>query len=401
MKILFVSQYFYPEIFRGNDIAFDLVERGHEVTVITGVPNYPQGKFFEGYSLFKRNNEIVNGVKVFRIPLFPRGNGNSISLLLNYFSYAIFGSVFSFFYSLFNKFDLIFVQQLSPVLMSLPAIIVKKKQNIPMYLWVLDLWPESLISAGGYKNKYLIAFFDFFVKLQYRNSKKILVSSKGFIDLILKKGEKPDKIIYFPNWAESVFDTVERKEIPTPPDGFIVMFAGNIGECQDFDNVMKATKELSDEKEIHFIILGEGRKKEFAENFATENNLSQTVHFLGRYPLEFMPSFFESASIMLISLKSDLVFNATAPAKLQAYMATGKPIVGMLSGDGSDIIEEANCGLAVTASDYVGLAKAIKVMKSMSNKDREQFGTNGKNFSNKNFKKKTCLENLSNIINDL
>lgn len=400
MKILFISQYFYPEVFRGNDIAFNFVERGHEVMVISGIPNYPKGKFFDGYGLFKKNIEKINGVKIIHVPIFPRGSGKAFGLFLNYFSYAFFGSVYSFFLSLRYKYDLIFVQQLSPVTMSLPGVIVKKMQKIPMYLWVLDLWPESLIVLGGISNRFIINIFDYFVKLQYKNAHKILVSSQGFINFILAKRVNRNKIIHFPNWAESVFNNSKMKEIDNLPEGFLVMFAGNIGESQDFDSIMEATKLLRNETDIHFIFLGEGRKTEFAIKFVEDNNLHNTVHFLGRYPIEDMPSFFSYASIMLVTLRDDLVFNATAPAKLQAYMANGKPIVGMLNGDGADIIKKSDCGLVAPAANYQKLAEIIKEFRDMPENQRVQLGINGKNYCDTYFNKNKCLDNLSIIIND-
>ena len=164
MKILLVTQYFYPENFKGNDIAFEMQKKGHEVTVLTGIPNYPKGEFFKGYGYFKRRRETVNGVKVIRSFLIPRGNNTTLPLMLNYFSWFFFASIYALYFSFFKKFDRVIVQQLSPVLVGIPAIIIKKIQKTPVYFWVLDLWPESLESAGGVKNKKILSFFEWIVK---------------------------------------------------------------------------------------------------------------------------------------------------------------------------------------------------------------------------------------------
>jgi glycosyltransferase involved in cell wall biosynthesis len=398
MKILFVTQYFYPESFRGNDIAFDLAKRGEDVTVITAIPNYPTGKFFDGYNLFKKRKEIINNVKVIRLPVIPRGKGSALSLLLNYGSFAIVASLFSIYLSIKVKFDLIFAQQLSPVSSVLPAIIVKKIQKIPLYLWVLDLWPESLISAGNVKNKYIISFFMQVVKSAYRNSDIILISSRGFVKSIEKKGNYTRKIIYFPNWAEDVFTNNSHFSIPELPSGFLVMFAGNIGESQDFENIMNAALLLKENKKIKFIFIGDGRKKDFALKFSKEHNLEQTVYFYGHHPIKLMPAFFRHAAIMLLPLKDELIFNLTVPAKLQAFMASAKPVIGMLNGEGAEIIKDAKCGLSVLSGDYKDLVKQIEILYSMSNDDLNILGENGRNYYECYFNKGKSLSYLYDLI---
>jgi len=402
MKILFVCQYFYPEIFRGNDIAFDWAARGENVTVITAVPNYPSGKFFEGYGLFQRRKEFVRGVHVIRVPVVPRGKGGPIRLVLNYFSFVMTASVYCFYLAFKEKFDFVFVQQLSPVTMALPALIVKKIQRIPLYVWILDLWPESLSAAGGIKNKYVLMFFKFIVKFIYNNSSRLLISSKGFVKSISNQGNYLNKIIYFPNWAEDVFEsaTILDKNIilPVLPDGFLIMFAGNIGEAQDFDNIMKAALLLKSNQYIKFIIIGDGRKKEWVESFIKTNHLEDNVFIMGRYPIDFMPAFFKKANAMLLPLKNDIIFNLTAPAKLQAYMASEKPIIAMLNGDGADIINEANCGLAAPAGNFLDLANKITLMSNYTPSQLDSLGKNGKKYCLEHFDKHKSLNYLHEMI---
>lgn len=396
-RILIISQYFYPENFKSNDIAFELVKRGYEVSVLTGIPNYPEGKFFDKYGIFKNTKQNIQGVKVHRAFLIPRKNGKGLWLILNYISWAICASFKAINLSLKYKYDSIIVHEPSPITQGIPAIIVKKIQKIPIYFWVLDLWPESLTSSGNIRNKTVLSLTLNLVQFIYNRSDKILVSSKGFRKSILEKGDYDEKIIYFPNWAEEVFVNNNSKiEVPQLPEGFNIMFAGNIGESQDLENILNAALLLKDEN-INFIFIGDGRKRVWADYFVKTNNLDK-VYIWGRYPLDSMPAFFRQADLMLVSLKDESIFNLTVPAKIQAYMMAGKAIIAMLNGDGADIISDANCGKAVNAGDYKMLAKEIRFLKSKTKSELNAYGMRGQLYYEKNFKKEKCIENLCNIL---
>ncbi len=399
MRILLVSPHFYPENFKCNDVAFELARQGHKVTVLSDIPNYPVGHFFDGYGVFKRRFETVNGVKIVRALVIPRGNGKGLRLILNYLSFAFFASIYAFFMALFQKFDAVLVHETSPITVGVPALIVNKIQRIPFYFWVLDLWPESLSAAGGIHNRYILGIFTSIARSMYRNSTKILISSKGFRSSILEKGDFADKIEYFPNWAEDVFSQSDKQvEIPQLPDGFKVMFAGNIGEAQDFDHIMGAALQLKDEHDIHFVIIGDGRKKEWVEKFVADNGLQATVHLLGRHPLETMPAFFREADAMLLALNDNLIFNLTVPAKLQAYMAAGRPVVAMINGEAQHLIEESGCGVYCPAGDSGALTQSILSLYRMEKQDLETLGHNGKAYFEKNFAKDICMEHLFKIL---
>lgn len=396
-KVFFVTQYFYPEEFKGNDIAFDLAKRGVDITVLTGIPNYPQGCYLKGYGLFQRRKEVVNGVKVIRVPQIPRGS-NSIQLAFNYLSFAIVASVFAFFHCLFHKYDCCFIQQLSPVTMALPGVIFKKITHKPLYTWVLDLWPESLVSAGGVNSKYVLSFFEYIVKVIYQNSDKILISSKGFKKSIISKGHFDDKIIYYPNWAEDVFRNNVEKEVPNLPDGFKVMFAGNIGEAQGFEHIIEAAKLLKVEDDIRFIVIGDGRKKAWVDEQVLNYQLKDIVYMFGRYSIDYMPSFFDKADVLLVSLKDELIFNLTVPAKIQAYMSMKKPIIAMMNGEGASLVEEAECGLSVRAGSPKDLVAAIKRLRGLSDLNRKMLGENGGNYCNTYFNKERSLNFLYDLM---
>lgn len=399
MKVLLVTQYFYPENFKSNDIAIELAKRGHEVTVLTGLPNYPEGRIYESYGFFKRIRENYQGVNVIRTWLVPRGKGGGVRLFLNYFSWAFFASIRAVFLSFQKKFDIILVHEPSPITQGFPAIVVKKIQKIPLHFWVLDLWPESLTSAGGINNKYVLSLFTKMVKYVYNNSDKILISSKGFKESILAKGNYIEKLIYFPNWAEdSILKGNTDYPIPNLPKGFKIIFAGNIGVAQDVDSIIHTALILKEKIDIHFVFIGDGRSKGKLEDFVLKNDLNKTVHFLGRFPIDAMKTFFNQADVLLVSLKDEIIFNLTVPAKLQAYLCTKKPILGMLNGEGAEIINESKCGFSVNAGDSEGLSKIILEIYEMSIEERINLGNNGFNFYEDNFTLEKCIDNLEFIL---
>lgn len=413
MKILFVCQYFYPEVFRGNDIAFNWAEQGHEVHVVCGTPNYPDGKFHEGYGLFKKHQETlvqdVQGVKKFkgsvkvtRLPIVPRGN-NKIMLMLNYFSYLIVAWVYMLFHALFHKYDRVFVQQLSPVMMSAPGVLYKRIRKVPLYTWVLDLWPESLTAAGGINNKYVLGFFRYFVMSEYKHSDKILISSRSFEKSILEYGDYKDKIVYYPQWSDAspeVQDVQKFKSLSMPElaDGFKLMFAGAVGEAHGFECTMQAALLTKEHKDIKWIIVGDGRRLDWVRSFVKEHGLEDTVFTLGRFPSETMPWFFKQADVMLVTLNDNPLFKLYAPAKISSYMAAAKPIVAVLNGEGAEVIKEADCGWALPAGDAEGFAKlAIELSK----KDKAELAAKGENaakYYNEHFVKEKCLRKLDSLM---
>lgn len=404
-KILFVCQYFYPETFRGNDIAFHLAEEGHDVHVVTGIPNYPKGKFFPGYGLFKKRHEVINGVRVTRLPLVPRGEDNKIMLMLNFFSFFIVGWFWMLFHALWHKYDLVFCQQLSPVMMSSPAVLYKKMRHVPLYTWVLDLWPESLTAAGGINNKYILGFFNLFVKSEYKNSDKILTSSKSFNQSILKYGDYKDKVIYYPQWSDGAsnasglnFALPEKLQELSSNGDFIVMFAGAVGEAHGMECNMQAALKTKEYKNIKWVIVGDGRRLDWVRSFVKENGLEETVITLGRFPSETMPLFFEKADVMLVSLTDSPLFNMYSPAKIASYMAAERPIIAALNGEGGEVIKAAECGWNVKAGDSDGLAKLVIALSQTDKQELAVKGQKGKAYYDKFFTKDECLKKLDEIM---
>lgn len=393
-----MSQYFFPETFRGNDIVFHLIKKGYDVTVLTGKPNYPSGKFFKGYKFWGIQKENIRGVNVIRIPTLRRGKGGMIRLLLNYFSFVLFSYPYSRF-KIDRNFDIIFVQQLSPVTMALPAIwALKRNKTAKFFLWVLDLWPESVIATTGTKNSIILNFLELLVKYICSKADYILVSSKSFEDPVLRRTTNK-KIIYFPNWAEDIFEEglVDAEfKIPVLPSGFNIMFAGNIGEAQDFETILIAARKLRNEQ-INWIIVGEGRKLNWVRSQVEKFNLNN-VFIMGRYPIEAMPVLFKKADAMLLTLKNSSISELTVPAKLQAYLASGKIILAAINGESNSIINDNAVGLACESGNYKMLSKNALALKSLPIEMKMQLESNSLKLYKTKFSKKVTLSKLEELF---
>jgi glycosyltransferase involved in cell wall biosynthesis len=397
MNILIVTQYFWPENFRINDLALGLRERGHKITVLTGFPNYPQGSFFDGYNLFKNRIEEYYGIKVLRVPIIPRGKSRGWQLAINFISFALSASSIAPFICR-QKYDVIFVFEVSPITVGIPAIVIKKIKKIPIFFWVLDLWPESISSAGKVNSPMVLKCVGVLVRFIYRHCDRILISSRGFKPSIEAMGGRSDQIDYFPNWAETEFEPTKSTDNAIKnlilPDGFRIMFAGNIGEAQSFKTILKAAEILKDHPNIQWVILGDGRMFENIKKEVKKRNLIGTVHLLGSHPLESMPYFFEQADVMLVSLKRDPIFSLTVPGKIQSYMACGKPIIASLDGEGARLIEVSGAGLSSPAEDADTLAKSVINLYNLPLEERKEIGKIGKRYCESNFDRNILIERL-------
>ena len=394
MKVLIVSQYFWPENFRINDLAAGLVERGHEVTVLTGIPNYPQEEFFPGYGCFKKTREEYKGVRILRVPLLPRGNGSGLRLALNYLSFALSACLLAPFLCR-GKFDLIFVCQLSPVTVGLPALLLKKLKKVPILFWILDLWPESLAATGAIRSPKLLALVERLVRFTYHGCDKIVVASKGFLSSVTAKGFALERTDYFPNWYEPEYRSQTEAEGTTPlPSGFRVMFAGNIGVAQDFGNILAAAERLKSYPDIHWLILGDGRQCEWVKEQVQRRGLADKVHLLGRHAPKAMSGYFTQADAMLVTLKRDPAFALTIPGKIQSYMACARPIIAALDGEGGRLIVESGAGFSSPAEDAEALAASVLTMYRLPKEVRETMGQRGKKFCEENFEREMLLDRL-------
>ena len=400
MKILVISQYFWPENFRVNDLCLELQNRGHKVSVLTGKPNYPHGQLFEGYNFFSKKKENYNGVTVYRASLIPRGKGGSINLILNYLSFAFFACVRLF--SITENFDKIIVYQLSPATVGFPGLLAKWKFKAQLYFYIQDLWPESLADAGGLNSKYILRIINSMMNLFYDKSTQIWVQSTGFVQYLENKGVNKSKIKILPNTVESFYkpENILEKYKAYFPIGFNIVFAGNIGVAQDFDTIINATILIKNKNvKINWIIIGDGREKSKIIEKIKTLNLNEYFHFLGSYPTCEMPFFFACADALLVSLRSSKIFSLTIPSKLQSYLACGKPIIGNLDGIAASIISESNSGLCASSGDEKKLAFNIEAMFNKDLKEREQFGLNAFNYYLQNFERNLIYKKLEKYLN--
>ena len=404
MRILIVTQYFWPENFPINDFASGLQDKGHDLEVLTGIPNYPHGIIFQGYSAFGRTKDTFNKMVVHRVPLVPRGNGSRIRLALNFVSFAVMASIFAPLYCR-KRYDIIFVYEPSPITVALPAIVLKMFKSAPIVFWMQDLWPESLSATGAIRSKTVLKIVELMVRVVYKGCDYIFAQSKAFIPSIIQLGGDPDRIFYYPNSAAPLYrpmllaaDAAERSLVP---DGFRVVFAGNIGAAQDFNTILSAAEMLTSHKDIHWIILGNGRMSSWVEAEIYERGLSDTVHLLGRHPVEAMPRFFALADALLVTLKKEPIFALTIPSKIQSYLACGKPIIAALDGEGARTIDEAGAGLTCPAQNPTALSRAVLNVYEMAQGERDVMGAKGRKYFESHFEREMLLDRLIGLLSQL
>lgn len=396
MRILVVTQYFWPENFKINDLCDALIERGHDVTVYTGLPNYPEGEFYKGYSFSGPYKEKKGAINVIRSPLLPRGKNKSLRLALNYFSYFFLASILAPFL-VRGKFDKIFVYEPSPITVVIPAIVLKYLKRAPIFFWVTDLWPESLEATGVVRNKKILNMVALMVRVLYKFSDKILVTSKGFIPRVKALGGKDSQIIYFPQWAEELFARTPAPDFNDPlipKDGFKIMFAGNIGSSQDFETIVQAAVLLKEHKNIYFLILGDGLMKKSSEEEVKRQGLEKNFIFLGRRPIDLMPEYYSKADVMLMSLTDTDLFSITLPSKLQTYLASKKPILASMNGEGAEIVKNAKAGMTCKAGNPKLLADTVLAMSKLSASELQIMSENAINCYKSEFEREALITKL-------
>jgi len=391
MKILIVSQLFYPEQFRINDICFELVKGGHEVTVLTGLPNYPSGIVESEYRWFKKRKEVINGVKVYRSWLIARRKGK-LRLSLNYLSFALAASIKAL--SLKKDFDLILVYQVSPVTMAIPAILLKKITKKPLIIYTFDLWPESVASVGISNKGMVYKILYYLSKWIYKQADEIFISSKLFKEYFESYLRIKKKLTYLPVYAEDLFNNILPKA--KEKDGVHLVFAGNIGHMQSVETIIYAANELKQAKNIYWHIVGDGSAKEENEDLAKRLELKNVI-FHGKYPLSEMPRFYELADAFLVTMKENKFVSYTLPGKVQSYMAAGKPIIGAINGETQFVIDEAECGLYSRAEDYKALAENI-IKFSSEKHNHSIYGRNAREYYEQNFSKGNFMIRLNRLL---
>lgn len=399
LKILVVTQYFWPEEFRVNDICKGLIEKGHKVDVLTGLPNYPSGNFPEGYSFFKRGVRVYEGIKLHRSYVIPRGQNSKLKLALNYISFVFF-SLFHIPKMLLKKFDRIFVFQTSPITSAVTAVIIGRIKRIPSAIYIQDLWPETFYSIVPMSNgKVRKVLKKVCIKI-YNSFDLILIASKGYENILIEDGINSEKIKYFPQWAEDLYlNNNDGSNIIEKHDNeFIVTFAGNIGKVQSVDTIIKAANLSKDRKNIKWMIIGDGSEFKNVEQLVKDYGLEETVRLLGKKPTSEMPKYYSISDALIVTLKNDEILRITLPAKVQSYMASGKPILGAISGEGMNTIKESKAGLVCEAEDYEGLYKNVIKLYEMSKEKRNEIGENGRKYFIDNYSRSKLLDKLENYL---
>ena len=394
MRVLIVSQYFWPEDFRINDVARTLKDKGIEVEVLTGKPNYPRGKIFDGYRASGCQRESYRGININRIPLLARGKGDW-RLALNYLSFIVSGLLFSPRLLHGKKYDAIFVYAPSPILQAIPAIFLGWLKGCPVVLWVQDLWPESLSATGHVKNRAVLKTVEWVVRFIYRHVDLLLAQSHAFIEPI-KALASGTPVRYLPNSVgESFLEPVTAAvpQVAGLETGFPVMFAGNIGSAQAVEVIVDAAELLKGYAEISFVLLGDGSRREWMLQQVKARGLSN-MHLPGRFPIETMPGFMQKASVLLVTLADQEIFRYTIPSKVQAYLAAGRPILACLNGEGADLVADAQAGLTVPAGDGGALAEAVLRMYRMTLTEREAMGARGRLYYAQHFSHDMLVDQL-------
>lgn len=394
MKVLVMSQYYWPENFRINEVVQTMKLNGVEVEVLTGKPNYPTGNVFGGYRAWGTIQETLQGVQVHRVPVFPRGKGG-IRLAFNYLSYIFSCAVFGVWLLRGRHFDIIFVYAPSPILQAIPAILLGRLKKCPMVLWVQDLWPQSISATGYVSSRLILSVIEQIVRFIYRYADLLLVQSQAFVESVRTlAGDTPIK--YYPNSVDSSFAIPASGLIPpvTGLDvGFSVMFAGNIGSAQAVDVIVDAATRLKEFANIQFVVLGDGSSRDWMQHQVKKRGLLN-LHLPGRFPVETMPGLMQKASALLVTLADREIFAATVPNKLQAYMAAGRPIIACLPGEGARLVAEAGAGIGVRAEDGEALAAAVLQLYRMSESEREELGRKGREYFHKHFDHEKLVDQL-------
>jgi colanic acid biosynthesis glycosyl transferase WcaI len=401
MNILIVSQYFWPEDFRINELA-KFLSINHKVYVLTGYPNYPDGAIYKNYLKNRKNYSFFGRIRVYRVPIIPRGK-NKTTLFLNYLSFLISASIFILIIFFKKKIDRIIVFGTSPPTVILPAILLSKIKNIPIVFWVLDLWPDTLFQIKFFKKIFFKKVGFFLMKHIYNSCNLILAQSESFIKKIKKVCNKNIKIQYFPSWTEKVY--LKKKKIKinlklsilNNRKYFKVMFTGNIGFAQDFLNIIRAASLLRNYN-VRFIIVGTGSMFDWLKKEIELRNLKNNFILTGPINKKNMPFMISKADCLLITLGCGSAFNATIPGKLSNYLSAKKPIIGMISGVVKKIINNSRLGYACNSGEFRRLAKNIIRLMNIDLYQKKFLGQNAYNYYKSNFNSVKIFKNLENQI---
>lgn len=407
-RVLIVTQYFWPEEFRVNELVKKLVIAGCDVDVVTGRPNYPDGFIYKEYIKAPNRFNSYFGSTIHRVKNTPRGK-NKFSLMINYFSFAILASIFLLKNMRKNRYDSIIAVQLSPIFSVIPALIYGKYKKVKVTTWIMDLWPDILTALNLVSNRYALRLLTWISSRLYQLSDIILISSEGFRNRLKQFGVTENNIHYFPQWVEDVMVTKDlalTKEfhevqslINEYSDLKKIVFTGNIGECQDIPSVLQAIETLKHRNDFVLLIVGSGREEEHVKRKIIEYDLNSHVKLLGRYPVEYMPAFYYFADALLLPLAKDPLFEITLPGKTQSYLYAGRPIIGMLDGEGASVLHQSNSAFVCGSGKPKELANLIERFCEASSTELAELGSSAKHYAEQNFSSKRVMKKLFEVCN--
>ena len=397
-----MTQWFDPEpTFKGLLFAKELVTRGFDVEVITGFPNYPGGKLYKGYRIKLSQKEMIEGVLVTRVPLFPSHDKSKLGRIVNYISFAFSSLLYGLFFA--RRPDVIYVYH-PPLTVGVSALIIKLFRRVPVVLDIQDMWPDTLKATGMISNSRLLGFVSKVCNLIYSAVTKIAVLSSGFKDLLIDRGVPENKIDIIYNWADEKVLRTTTSETPkelASIEGFKILFAGNVGQAQGLNVILDAAYLLKDDiPKLHFLVLGRGLQLDDLKIRANQMNLNN-VHFLPAVGMEKVGGFLGSADALLIHLNSDPLFKITIPGKTQAYMAVGKPIIMGVSGDASNLVLRADCGVCFEPENSVALAEAAKSLMLLDPADIQRLGENAERFYDEYLSVKVGVDSFVKVFNEV
>ncbi len=404
MKFLIVTQYFWPETFIVNDLAEELAAKGHQVTVFTGKPNYPEGRLYPGYRAAGiSSEEHPSGVLIHRVPLRPRGGGGALNLTLNYLSFLFSGLLRFPRLASSQRYDVILFFAPSPMTSAITAIPLKYLTRAHLAIWVQDLWPESLSATGFVSNRAVLFLVRQLVKLIYRAADTLLIQSRAFYAPVAALAD-PEKIAYLPNFsrAHTPYPGSDVRRLPdtlreTLQRHFCIVFSGNLGTAQSLDTVLDAAEMVSDIPDLRVVLVGSGSLSAWLEQQVAERRLDNVV-LAGRLPVALMPELYTLSQGLLVTLRDQEIFSYTVPSKVQGYLAAGKPILAAINGETVTILQESDAGFASPAEDSAALADNIRNLYHLPLTARVAMGERGQAYFMRHFEMDSQIDNMVDLF---
>ncbi|NVJ54196.1 MAG: glycosyltransferase family 4 protein [Campylobacteraceae bacterium] len=395
-KILIVTEYFYPEEFKINEVAQEWKKKGYDVDILTQNPTYPHGKIFKNYKNKWFTKESYNGMNIYKVKAVTGYKTSLFKKLLKYFSFMILGSIVSL--KIGKRYDCVFGFDVGALTGMIPAVILKQFYKKPVTLWIQDIWPDSVYAYGFKRTKILEFFLNAFVRYVYRYTSNFAISAKGFKKKVLPYLDDEKEILYAPNWADYLKKDLEKFSFSND-DKIHFTFAGNIGTVQNLDNVIDVFGRLDDEflNKLQLNIIGDGSHLVKLKNTVNENDLKNVV-FWGRKPREEIYKYLEASDFLIVSLINKEIFSLTVPAKTQTYIATGKPIIAIINGEAAEIIKENELGLVCKPDSIEEIKSTFTDAINSSDEERNKYMKNSEFLTNTVFKKEIIIDNLLELL---